>query len=442
MIPLGLALTAVLGWLCLPRRVVRSPLAGLAFGFGLGSFALSVEMFLLATVGAGWNAWVLLLPLVALAAWKFIREKPSLEINFHWADGVALAATLAALWVWLPGERLMPLTSQSWDAWAIWLFKSKAFFVDGDVSTYLSRSSEFTGQPGYPLLTPLYGTFLYLLHGGIDDYAVKLITPAFFLAMLGAAHSLIARLASRPTAGLLTAMLALTPQLGRGSFAQAGYADVPLAFYTLCAAGFLTLWLREHHPALLAAASVSAAAAAWTKNEGQLFLAVFGLIAAAGLVLSKAKPKHWAIAFAPAAVLLGLWSVVRSSAAVEAAGFAPGVDFEVALFARAAEYLAQRAFAVSEFGLTFLLLPAAAAALLWRRRDWRSWPAVLLVAAQLSGALLAYATGRNEIEWWLGTSADRLLLQVVPLVLLAAGIAAGACEDKPSSVASAPVSST
>lgn len=424
MIQLGLALTALLGWLCLPRKVAPSPIAGLAFGFGLGAFVVSVEMFLLATVGVGWNAWVLLLPLAALAGWKLTREKPSLEVSFHWADGVALVAVLAALWVWLPGERLMPLTSQNWDAWAIWLFKSKAFYLDGAVAPYLERSGEFTGQPGYPLLTPLYGTFLYLLNGGIDDYAAKLLTPAFFLALLGAAHSLLVRLASRPAAGLLTAMLALTPQLGRGAFAQAGYADVPLAFYTLCAAGFLTLWVRERNSELLAAASIAATAAAWTKNEGQLFLAAFALIVAAGLLRKKSPPIHWAMAFAPAVLLLGLWSIVRSSAAVEAAGFTPGLDFDGALFGRAAEYLTERAFTFSEFGLAFLLLPAATAVLLWRRRDWTSWPIVVLATAQLGGALLAYATGRNEIEWWLGTSADRLLLQVIPLAVLAAGVAA------------------
>jgi len=429
MIVLGLALTAVMGWLCLPRRVAPSPVTGLAFGFGFGAFALSVEMFLLASVGVGWNAWVLLLGLAALAGWKCTREKPSLGIDFHWADGVATAAVLATLWVWAPGERLMPLTSQNWDAWAIWLLKSKAFFVDGDVATYLARADEFTGQPGYPLLTPLYGTFLYLLNGGVDDHAAKLITPAFFLAMLGAAYSLIARIASRPAAGLLTAALALTPQLGRGAFALAGYADVPLAFFTLCAAGFLTLWLREEETSLLAAASAAATAAAWTKNEGQLFLAAFAVLIAVGLVVKKAKPAEWAIAFAPAALLLGLWSVVRSSAAVEAAGFTPGVDFDGALFARAAEFLGGRAFTFSEFGLAFLLLPAAAGVLMWRRSAWTAWPAVLFALAQIGGALLAYATGRNEIEWWLGTSADRLLLQVVPLAVLAAGVAARESEE-------------
>ena len=51
------------------------------------------------------------------------------------------------------------------------------------------------------------------------------------------------------------------------------------------------------------------------------------------------------------------------------------------------------------------------------------WIAPALVAAQFAGALLAYATGRNEIQWWLETSADRLLTQMAPLAVLAVGVA-------------------
>ena len=147
---LGFILVTTLGWLMLPRKLGLGPVGGLSAGFALGTFGLSVEMFFFDLAGLGWKPWLLLAPWAAAAVWKLTRERPNLNWTFHWSDGVALAAVAIALAVWLPYERLMPLTSRSWDSWAIWLFKSKAFFLDGEIAVYLSRAGEFTGQPGRP----------------------------------------------------------------------------------------------------------------------------------------------------------------------------------------------------------------------------------------------------------------------------------------------------
>jgi hypothetical protein len=48
-----------------------------------------------------------------------------------------------------------------------------------------------------------------------------------------------------------------------------------------------------------------------------------------------------------------------------------------------------------------------------------------LACWQFLGALMAYATGRNDLDWWLRTSADRLLSQIAPLCLLTAAVAFG-----------------
>ena len=44
---------------------------------------------------------------------------------------------------------------------------------------------------------------------------------------------------------------------------------------------------------------------------------------------------------------------------------------------------------------------------------------------QLSGLLGAYVGGRNDIQWWIGTSLDRILAQVAPLALLTPALLAG-----------------
>ncbi len=424
MIVLGLALTAVLGWLTLPRKLDADPVAGLSLGFLWMTFGISVELFVLDRLGLPGNAWAALVPWVGAAGWLVARERPRLTFDFGLGAGVAAAATAAALLIWLPYERAMPLTSQSWDAWAIWLFKAKAFFLDGEIGGYLSRTAEFTGQPGYPLLTPLYATWLYGLVGSVDDQGAKLLSPCCFVALLGALWYGINRLGRPLIAGIAVAACALTPMVAGVAFDLAGYADTTLSAYFVAAAGFLVLWRSEKRPTDLIAGSLAATAAAWTKNEGQLFLAMFALIAAAELLRERASWKSWAWLAAPPAMLLGAWSWTRSAFGVEAAGFALGVDFQPALFAAAATSMVSKALAPGSFVLAFPLAAAAVAALAWRRAPAHYWIPSALLGWQLAGALLAYATGRNEIQWWLETSGDRILAQLAPLAILSAATAA------------------
>ena len=278
---IGLVALAILGWLALPRRLEANPIEGVCLGFLLAALGASVEMLFFDLAGFGWNPWVVLAPWGAVAFWLTLKQRPALGIECNacqLAPAIAIVATLAT---WGAYERLMPLTSQSWDAWAIWLFKSKAFFLDGGISGYLVRTEEFIGQPGYPLLTPLLVTFVYELEGTVVDHLGKITSPVFFLALLGTAHYLVRRSAGTVAAAAFTAIAALTPLLPYVAFELAGYADTAVAAYILAAGGFLYLWLRSGSLVNLAAASLAATAAAWTKNEGQLFLAAIGVVAAA-----------------------------------------------------------------------------------------------------------------------------------------------------------------
>ena len=421
----GLLALAVLGWLVLPRRLEANPVEGLCLGFLLCAFGVSAEMFFFDLAGTGWNAWVVLAPWITGAVWLGSKRLPAFEIEWSVWQLAAAAAVLATLGAWGPYERSMPLTSQTWDAWAIWLFKAKAFFVDGNIEGYLARTAEFTGQPGYPLLTPLLATFLYQLEGDVADQIGKATSPAFFLALLGLSHYLVRRAAGTVAAAAFTAIVALTPLLTYVAFELAGYADTALAAYMLAAGGFFYLWLRSGATVDLAAASVAGAAAAWTKNEGQLFLAALGALAAVQLLRQRAGATGWAWLAAPAGLLLVPWSIVRMGQSVEASGFTLGADFQAGMFGTALSTMLAKAFAVGSVNLAFVSLVLAVVAGIALKLPGSFWAIPGLVGWQFLGALLAYSTGRNEIEWWLATSADRLLSQMVPLAIFSAALAYG-----------------
>jgi hypothetical protein len=201
------------------------------------------------------------------------------------------------------------------------------------------------------------------------------------------------------------------------AFELAGYADTTLALYVLAAAGFLTLWLMEGRAADLAGASLAAAAAAWTKNEGQFFLLAVMLAAGVQLLRAKAAPRLWLLLAAPVLVM-GTWHGFRQAYGVEAAGFTLAASFQPELFRVALRTLLAKALQPSLFNLSFLLLAGAAAAARPLGLPAAVWVLPGLVLWHLGGALLAYSTGRNDIHWWLETSADRILSQIVPLGLL------------------------
>ena len=397
----------------------------LPMAFGAGVFAISLQMLAYDLAGLPWNRWALPAPWLFLFGLRLYRNGARALLP----DIPTFPANRAVLWLlvalpiaaWLPYERLMPLTSVTWDAWAIWLFKAKAFYLDSGVTGFLSRADEFSHhQPGYPLLFPLYGSFLYVLQGGVNEWAAKAVTPCFHLATIGLVYSFGKRF-GRPTAALaFAAMAAASTALGRAGFEYAGYADIVLGFYLLASAGFLYAWWRSSENVDLAAASLAGVAAAWTKNEGQLFLLAVLLLAAARLLGKRGSVKSWFLLLGPPAAVMGVWTALRASFEIEAAGFSPLTDFSPELFSIALSTLLIRAFQWNEFQLAAPLLLAAAVGGIMLRPRPAFWIPVFLVAWQIGGVLLVYATGANDLTWWLGTSADRVLSQLVPLALLSA----------------------
>ena len=424
MIYLGLLLSCAIGWLLLPARWECRLPGRLSFAFAAGAFAISVEMFALDLTGLGWNPLVVLLPWLAFAACRIYRDGAGLLAPVRpWrAEAPSPVSILLALLilapvlVWMPFERLTPLIS--WDAWAIWMLKAKAFYLDGTMSGFFGRHQEFVGQPGYPLLIPLYAAFLYAINGGVADGAAKILSPCFFLALLGVFHHFARRWASPRAALAFTAMLASVPMVDHIGFELAGYAETALSLYFVAAAGFVYEWHREGRVVDLAAACLAATAAAWTKNEGQFFLLAVLVLAAAKLLRSRTAVWNWAWLAAPA-VILGPWTLVRRSHEIEAAGFTPLIDFDAGIFGIALRRLLAMAFDTQLYNLTFLLLAASIVGALVLRARPLFWALPGLALWQFAGAVLAYATGRNEIQWWLGTSAGRILAQIAPLALMA-----------------------
>ena len=112
---------------------------------------------------------------------------------------------------------------------------------------------------------------------GSYDTAVPIATAFLFFAATVALLVSCLALVRSLSAGLLAGLVLLTGAVYLQQ-PMSQFSDVPLAFYYLAALALISLaWLGEESRkrVLLTLAGAAAASAAWTKNEGLLFLVVF-----------------------------------------------------------------------------------------------------------------------------------------------------------------------
>jgi hypothetical protein len=167
-----------------------------------------------------------------------------------------------------------------WDAFAIWNLHARFLFRGGThwregFSTLIPWS-----HPDYPLLLPAAVAHFWNYIGHDDPFVPATISLVFTFATLGLLASSLATLRGLTSASLAGIALASTPFFTEQGASQ--YADIPLSFFFLASIALLHLHQQRsaqtadaRAKGLLVLAGVAAGFAAWTKNEGLLFLFAF-----------------------------------------------------------------------------------------------------------------------------------------------------------------------
>ncbi|MCC6581334.1 MAG: hypothetical protein IT440_12935 [Phycisphaeraceae bacterium] len=320
-------------------------------------------------------------------------------------------------------HRAVPLGA--WDAMAIWNLKATFLYRGGPRWSAMFSDVLASSHPDYPLLLPLNVARLWR-YAGYDWLAPALlnIVVAAGLAML--LYSLV-----RQLRGTILAILATLALLGTRQWTDAGasqLADLPLGLYLLGSLGTAMLALRKSAcPAgFWLLSGFLAGAAAWTKNEGWLFvIALFAALLAVRLISPRVRWRSW---LAGAALPLLLVLIVKASCAGRSDLFA----------ARALSQMLDQAMDVQRYAmigraaagavvlvvgwpvLTGIALALLGAAGTTRTRDRAPQ---MLIALTLFLVILGYGAvyliSPHDLAWHLHASAHRLLLQLWPSVLLA-----------------------
>lgn len=420
------------------RRFRVGGALGIALAPGLGFGVLSLTFFCWRLLGlssgsfrpAAWPGLLLVGVLAALGLRGTVTEgAPRTEARRGWRlAAVALAGAAVVAYF---GVAFLLHSWQSpvgqFDAWAIWTSRARLLFRAEDAAEAFGLLRR--PHPDYPLLLPGSLAAQFALRGDLSA-----AVPRWTGALLAAGAAGIVAVGVRTIggdlrwAGAATMVLLSTPLWIYWSFSQC--ADVPLAYLLAAGALALALHLRAGAPTPVPAAlaGLLAGLPAWTKNEGMILslilLGLFGLRAAVR--------RRW-----------GLLGRVLTGAAVPWACllafkllWKPKSDLSF-FFSAPWKQLAQ-AERWRYVGMSFLerLDPVG---------GFASWGAVWVLAlAALAMAIAFGATGRPEtsflltlvgccwiawfavfvatphdVTWHVRTALDRLMIQLLPLTLMA-----------------------
>jgi|GEM_PF-7121559 len=333
-----------------------------------------------------------------------------------------------------------------WDAWASWNSCARFIYGSGDalIDNYTRFWQTLGAQATYPWLYPLSTARVWIYNGGISQVVPFLLNTVFALATIGLAFGFLQLFRSRLAGWFAGLFLLGTPFFAFHITSQ--YADILLGYYFLASAVLFSWWLIEdgQRAGMLALVGVLATLAAWTKEEGMLFLLIIfalqafyiGTARKLGLTNSPKVGKNLAILLGgalPGLLLLGYYrfffinktstfiSDIEGSLILIEKILDPTRYITIILaFIKEALFFTAANFTMVSAGVILILVYVLLVGLDKNRIHWRSpYCAPLLIFVSMYwGYFAAYVITPFPLQWHLDTSLNRFLLQIYPLSIV------------------------
>lgn len=433
-----------------PRWAAAVFQLALAAGLGIGlTSCLYFLLLLCGTVSLGAVAGSETVVLAGGIAVLWIRrgrvapatDGPVTPSRWNWILVPVLAAVLALV-LGIAGIEFRSIPYGAWDAWAFWNTRAKFLLHDDtwrNAVTYIPSM-----RNDYPLLNSAFTARCWKYDNGRTDTAVVNATQVVIaLASLGLLVAGLTLLRSL-SAGLMAGILLL---LNRIYAAQIGwqYADMTLAFYLFAAVVLIVLSYQADRVPRLVMAGIFASLAAWTKNEGLLYILLltiaFLLVECRRFGVGEGLRRYAPLLAGLAPVMiLALWfrlfvavpshMVVHQSPAALLAKLTDPARYKAVLIGCAdVAFRSGRRF-LNPLPLYVLLLLILGVRVPEREKAPVAF-CLLTLGLALAGDWLFYLTTPFDLAWHLNSSFDRVLWQLWPLGLFTGFLLLGRLEDAP-----------
>ncbi len=407
---------------------------GACVGMGIASC-----LYFLTLVIAGFN-------LAVIAAVEGVFVVAALVLAFRARDrGAALTWANAPAANWLLAALLLASIALAatlfvthsaskphgeWDAWSIWNLRARMLFRSGALWKNAFSDRMAWSHPDYPVLVPGMIALSWTLARSESTLAPMAVAFLFTFATAGVLIASVGALRGKAQAWVAGALL-----LGTVAFVEIGamqYVDVPLSFFMLATLALLCLQDRNPGDARFTIlAGLTAGFAAWTKNEGLLFVVAVVLARAFTLFRFGARP---AFARQIGALAAGL-AFPLAIVAIFKLRFAPPNDLTARTPAEMIAHLTDYGrwvtvvvgFVKTALTIGSFLIPVVLVlALYWylvrfQVEDRDRLPlstAAWALAIMLAGDFAVYLLLSNDVNWQINTSVDRIFLQLWPAALL------------------------
>lgn len=384
--------------------------------FLLGELALVVIL-----LAAGFRAGKVTVDPVKLA--KILKPgKLTLLGTFFW--------TITALSVLIHLLIFFKIPQGGWDAWMIWNLHARFLVRGGEF--WMNVFSPLLPHPDYPMLVSANVARVWTILNNESVYAPAAIGGAFTFGTLGLLVSTVTYLRGR-NLGYLSGLIFL----GATVFHVHGptqSSDFPLAYFML--GTFVLLFLFEQNRAggnrYLVIAGLFSGMAAWTKNEGFLFILAVALarVAAVGFrrdgIELRNEAKLYLTGLAPILTAILVYKSVFSPAndLIEAQGpetLARLTDWPRYLII-GKEFLFQTVRLDARFSIPFAgLLLLGILFGTPRFSQWQTGVVTILTTVWLTlgGYFIVFVLTFFEVEWHLYTANVRLFWHIWPIAVLA-----------------------
>ena len=412
----------------------------LGIGIGLGLSSLLYFLYMLFFAGQHWFLVIQLVIFAGLLAntiweekkrgWDFPKSWKLMHPTTMQSILMGFSCVVFLISLSSTASYLLRRKQGDWDAWM--MFNRAARFVYLDPANWLeSFSSKMDPifHADYPLLLAM-NTASGWDTLGRETPRVPMVLSALFA--IGCAGLMVGALASVKSAG--QAALGLIILWGTPLVVNEGareMADLPLAFFILATGVLIYLYVLHHKPGLIALAGLTAGLAAWTKNEGSVYVIATGL--ALMVAFFREKPLRilsWYILglALPFAIVLYFKFFLAPPSDVLSSGPARAIA-QVLDISRHAQILQSFWSEIQQFGswgipgfsigilpillVYFLLFHPGVA----REQQTAYLAGITMLIVQALGYYVVYLITPYDLTWHLFYSAERVILQIFPLIL-------------------------
>jgi hypothetical protein len=280
-------------------------------------------------------------------------------------------------------------------------------------------------HPDYPILLPATIDHLWTYLQYEAPMVPTMLGFFFMLCTLGLAMTSVAVLRSKSQALLVGLVLVTTPFFVED--AVSANAESPLMFFFL--ATTVLLIMSDAAPRMLVLAGLTVSLAAWTKNEGLLFMVAAGASLAALIFVTRgwnACIRAALLFVAGAFPVLAVLILFKSQVHVRNWLFEPSPGGESILarlsdldrYSTISKYYFRQIRRFGEWRISLLLVLPVYLLLMGRLRGLKHKTGLLIAVSALAiafvGYFFVYVITPTDLNWQLRSSLNRILLQLWP----------------------------